>query len=145
MKLTIAFFASALAFASSPGLAVDLPDYGSKNFSPSGDTPTYFANEDVSVSARTADTTERDWSVVDEMAPGRPGARSRSAYHSGARHGRYAFSHSPGRHGADGSPRRGYGTRTFSVHYHAGPAGISAKHGKAGARHANGAAHDAVV
>ena len=141
MKLTIAFFASALAFASAPGLAGDLPDYGSKNFSPSGDTPTYFANEDVSVSARTADTTERDWSVVDEMAPGRPAGRSRSAYRSGARHGRYVSVHGFGRRSTAGSAA--YGTRGVPIRYHAAPSG--AKHGKAGARHASGATHDAVV
>src|SRR5580692_6972898 len=68
LKLTITFLAGALAYACLPALAVELPDYGSKNFSPSGDTPSYFANEAAPVSARTADTTQGDWSAVDEMA-----------------------------------------------------------------------------
>jgi hypothetical protein len=134
MKLTIAFFASAFAFASSPGLAVDLPDYGSKNFSPSGDTPTYFANEDASVSARTADTSERDWSVVDEIAPGRPVGHAHWAHH-GAGHGRYGLAHGSGRHAAGGSSA--HPTRT---HVRTGPStGVSARHGKPGPRHARAA------
>jgi hypothetical protein len=82
MKLTIAFFASAPAFGSSPAFAADLPDYGSKNFSPPDDTPAHFANEDLPVSARTADTIERDWSAVDAMAPTRPAKPYRSAHRS---------------------------------------------------------------
>jgi hypothetical protein len=140
MKLTIAFLAGALAFASTPTVAVDLPDYGSKNFSPSGDTPTYFANENVSVSGRTADTTERDWSAVDEMAPMRPVGHSRSA-HRGIGHGRY------GRHAAGGSGGKAHMSRTPSLHYSVGhartnaPASAtrttSARHGKPGAHHAS--------
>ena len=141
MKLTIAFFASALAFASSPGLAVDLPDNGSKNFSPSDGTPTYFANEDVSVSARTADTSERDWSAVDAIAPGSPVGHARSAHRAAGRHG-------SGRHATGGSAARYYGTRSVSVRYHAAPVGagktMSAKHGKLGGRHASAATHTAI-
>ena len=147
MKLTIAIFASALAFASLPAFAGDLPDYGSKNFSPSEDTPTHFANEDLPVSARTADATERDWSAVDAMATAPPPGSSRSAHRSAGRHGRYVFAHGPGRHaGLSGSA---YGTRSLSVRYHATPAGatktLSAKHGKPGARHASTAIHDTVL
>jgi hypothetical protein len=79
MKLTIASFASALVPASSPAFAADLFDYGSKNFNPPDDTPAYFANEDLPMSARTADTTERDWSAVDAMAPTPPAKPYRSA------------------------------------------------------------------
>ena len=144
MKLTIAFFASALAFAGSPAFAVDLPDYGSKNFSAPGDTPEHFANEDLPVSARTADATERDWSAVDAIAPNRP---VRSSYPG--RHGRYGFAHASTRHTADGSAARARFTRSVPVRYHAGPAGtgkaMSAKHGKAGARHATAAAYGAAM
>ena len=136
MKLTIAFFASALAFASSPGLAVDLPDYGSKNFNPSDGTPTHFANEDVSVSARTADTSERDWSAVDAIAPARPVGHPRSVHRAA------------GRHTTSSSAGRSYGTRSVSVRYHAAPVGagktMSAKHGKLGGRHASAATHTAI-
>jgi hypothetical protein len=93
MKLTIAYFVSALAFVSSAAFAVDLPDYGSKNFTPSVDTPTHFANEDLPVAARTADTTERDWSAVDAIAPAGPVGRYRSAHRSAGRHGRYVLVH----------------------------------------------------
>ena len=130
LKLTITFLAGALAFACLPALAVELPDYGSKNFSPSGDTPSYFANESTPVSARTADTTQSDWSVVDEMAPARPAfGGSRSAHGHGGRHGRYAVAQTSGRHGA--GRYGGKAVRTMSV-----------KHGRPSARHASfGAAH----
>ena len=142
-KLTIAFFASALAFASPPAFAGDLPDYGSKNFRPSEDTPTHFVNEDLPVSARTADATERDWSAVDAMAPAPPPGSSRSAHRSAGRHGRYVFAHGPGRHTTAGLSGSAYGMRSLSVRYHATPAGatktMSVKHGKPGARHASAA------
>jgi hypothetical protein len=145
-KLLIVFFASVLATASSPAFAADLPDYGSKNFSAPGDTPEHFANEDLPVSARTADATERDWSAIDAMAPDRP---ARSAYRSAGRHGRYGFAYGSGRHTFNGSASRAHGPKTFSVHYSARPAGtartMNAKHGKPSARHASAAAHDAAM
>src|SRR5215469_13839205 len=99
LKLTITVLAGVAAFAYVPAFAVDLPDYGSKNFSPSGDTPSYFANESAPVSARTADTTERDWSAVDEMAPTRSFEGARSANSHRGRHGRYAVAARSGERG----------------------------------------------
>ena len=123
LKLTITFFAGALSFACLPALAVELPDYGSKNFSPSDETPSYFANETAPVSARIADTTQSDWSAVDEMAPARPAFEgTRSAYTHSRGHGRYANGQRPGRHAAG----RSHSARV------AGGGG-----GKAGARHAS--------
>src|SRR4029077_13984774 len=90
LKLRTILFAGAFAVAAAPAIAVDLPDYGSKNFSPAGDTPSYFANEAAPVSARTADTTARDWSAVDEIAPSRSSEGVRSAYSHRGRHGRYS-------------------------------------------------------
>jgi hypothetical protein len=136
LKLTITFLAGALAFACLPALAVELPDYGSKNFSPSDDTPSYFANESTPVSARTADTTQSDWSAVDEMAPARPTFEgTRSAYTHSRGHGRYAVAQRSGRHGA--------GRAAGSVQSARGAVRtISAKHGKPSARHASsGVAH----
>jgi hypothetical protein len=105
-RLTTALIAGALALAGLPALALDLPDSGSKNFDPPGDAPSYFSNETAPVSARTADTTEKDWSAVDALAPDRP---VRYATHSGhgiaGRHGRYGVLHASARHagGATGS------------------------------------------
>jgi len=138
LKLTIILLAGAIIFATVPALAVDLPDYGSKNFSPSGDTPSYFANEAAPVSARTADTTERDWSAVDEMAPARPTFEgSRSAHAHSGRHGRYAVVQTSGRHGATRS--RAGGGKTVSTGSSAASVGrtTTAKHGKSAARHAS--------
>ena len=130
LKLTITFLSGALAFACVPALAVELPDYGSKNFSPSDDTPSYFANESTPVSARTADTTQSDWSAVDELAPSRQAFEgARSAHGHRGRHGRYAVAQPSGRHGAVR-----YGGKVVGT--------TSAKHGKPSARHASfGAAH----
>ena len=134
LKLTITFFAGALSFACLPALAVELPDYGSKNFSPSDDTPSYFANEAAPVSARIADTTQSDWSAVDEMAPARPAFEStRSAYTHSRGHGRYAIGQRSSRHAAG---------RSHSARVAGGGGGkavrtMGAKHGKAGARHAS--------
>jgi hypothetical protein len=135
LKLTIILLAGALVFTTVPALAVDLPDYGSKNFSPSGDTPSYFANEAAPVSARTADTTERDWSAVDEMAPARPFEGTRSAHAHSGRHGRYAVIQTSGRHGATRS-RVGKMVITRSSAASAART-TTAKHGKSGARHAS--------
>ena len=130
LKLTITFLAGALAFACLPAIAVELPDYGSKNFSPSDDTPSYFANEAAPVSARTADATQGDWSAVDEMAPARSNFEgTRSARGHRGRDGRYAAAQTSGRHGAGR-----YGGKAVRT--------TGAKHGKPSARHASsGVAH----
>ena len=130
LKLTITFLVGAITFASLPALAVELPDYGSKNFSPPGDTPSYFANETAPVSSRTADTTPRDWSAVDEMAPARASFEgSRSVHGHRRHHGRYPVVQNSGRHGAGR-----YGGKAVRA--------TSPKHGRPSARHANsGVAH----
>ncbi len=176
-QLMTAVLAGALALASLPALALDLPDSGSKNFSPGNDTPTHFANETVPVSARTADTTASDFSAEEAAAPVPSVVRpSASAHPSTARHGKYArksAKHTAGKsrgnsHSARGeTANSGKSVRTGSV-YHSptqvrtagkGPASaersvrvagarsgsksvtpsaaktVTAKHGKAGARH----------
>jgi hypothetical protein len=150
LKLTIIILVGAFALTSLPALAADLPDYGSKNFSPSDDTPTYFTNESVPVSARTADTTERDWSAVDEMIPARSTVEPiRSGYHHSGRHGRFAFGRSPGTHAATRSggshsvARKGLGATGYGSAQHPKSAAVSParatsiKHGRSGARHAS--------
>jgi hypothetical protein len=148
-KLTITFLAGALAFASLPALAVDLPDYGSKNFSPSGDTPTYFTNESAPVAARTADTSERDWSAVDAMAPAMPVGPSRSTHRSNGGRGKYHAAHGSGRYGA--GRLSGYahsshfvGARSsVGANSHRSVSGSPAgKHGKSSAWHAGAAKAD---
>jgi hypothetical protein len=86
-QLMTAVLAGALALATSPTFALDLPDTGSKNFSPGNDTPTHFANERVPVSARIADTTAGDFSAEEAAAPMPSVARpSASAHPRTARH-----------------------------------------------------------
>ena len=141
LKLTITVLAGVAAFAYVPAFAVDLPDYGSKNFSPSGDTPSYFANESAPVSARTADTTERDWSAVDEMAPARRYESARSSHGRGGRHGRYAIAGRSGRQGVSRSGSTSHWVRTVSWGSRSAAKVPSAKH-KPSARHASaGGAH----
>jgi hypothetical protein len=105
--LAIAFLASALALAGVPASGLELPDYGSKNFSPSGDTPAYFTNEAAPVAARTADTTANDWSAVDAEAPEPSLGASSSRGHTG-RHGRRVSSQRSTKHvmGKPGSAYR---------------------------------------
>jgi hypothetical protein len=102
-RLIIACLASAIAFAGFPAFALDLPDYGSKNFSPPSDTPSHFANESEPVAARTADATETDWSAVDAIAPQRS-ATAASLRSHGGRHGRHASAQRHGKYGL-GKPR----------------------------------------
>jgi hypothetical protein len=150
LKLTIILFVGAVVVATVPARAVDLPDYGSKNFNPSSDTPNYFANENAPVSARTADTTQSDWSVVDEMAPAQPAFEgARSAYSHGGRHGRYAVAGRSGREGASRSGGGAYSARVVSwggakpgsgglvTNPRSTAKQIGAKHAKPGARHAS--------
>jgi hypothetical protein len=99
-RLMIACLAGALALAGFPAFAGDLPDYGSKNFSPTEDTPTYFTNESVPISARTADATPRDWTAEDAVAPAPSVVVSRPSAHPRAgRHGRSAAAKSSPKHG----------------------------------------------
>lgn len=146
-KLTIAFVAGALAFASFPAFAVDIPDSGSKNFSPTGDTPSYFTNESTPISARTADTTERDWSAADDAAPAPSTAEAAPSRAPSGRHGKYASAQRSGKHtfgksrGATHSAKASIGkTPKTASHYNAAAASAAktttAKHGKASARHA---------
>jgi hypothetical protein len=138
LKLTITFLTGALAFACLPALAVELPDYGSKNFNPSGDTPSYFANEASPVSARTADTSQSDWSAVDEMAPARPTFEgTRSAYTHSRGHGRYAVAQRSGRYGGGGSAGRTHSGHSVGAGGGRAVGTTSAKHGKPSARHAS--------
>ena len=79
-KLKIAFLAGALAVAGSAALAVELPDTGSKNFSRGRRHPELISTmKRRRCPRRTADTTERDWSAVDEAAPAQPMRSPRSA------------------------------------------------------------------
>jgi hypothetical protein len=106
--LAIAFLAGTLALAGVPASGLELPDYGSKNFSPSGDTPAYFTNEAAPVAARTADTTANDWSAVDAEAP-EPSLAASSTPSRGhpGRHGRQASSQRSAKH-VVGKPRSAY-------------------------------------
>jgi len=90
-NLTPIFLEAALAFVSFMAFAIDVLDYGSKNFSPIGDTPTYFINESIPVSTRTADTTAGD-SAAQEAAAPMPcvAVAVPSAHRNAGRHARYA-------------------------------------------------------
>jgi hypothetical protein len=130
LNLRITFLAGALAFACLPAFALELPDYGSKNFSPSGDTPSYFTNEAAPVAARTADATEPDWSAVDEMTSARPAVeRTRSAHTHSGRHGGYAVGQRSGAHLAARSSGKTSGKATGGRH------GKAARHASASALH----------
>jgi hypothetical protein len=105
--LTIAFLAAILVLAGFPAGAVDIPDSGSKNFTPGGDAPSYFTNETVPVSARVADTSQAE--VAHDEVSGPPRSAS-TAYGSRGRHGRFA---SAGKHGTQ---TLGRSTRFANAH-----------------------------
>jgi hypothetical protein len=126
-SLTPIFLGATLAFVSFMAFAIDVPDYGSKNFSPIGDTPTYFINESIPVSTRTADTTAGD-STAQEAAAPMPcvAAAVPSAHRNAGRHARYApvqrsSMHTPGKsRDTDHATRsakanRGEATKTASL------------------------------
>jgi hypothetical protein len=138
-RLTITFLAGALALVGFPACALDLPDSGSKNFSPPVDTPSYFSNETAPVSARTADTAENDWSAVDALVPDRP---ARHPTHPdrriAGRHGRYAVLHtSASRAGGSGARAPGFAKAMWTGHARNAAAissrTTSAKHGRSSA------------
>jgi hypothetical protein len=161
-RLMTAVLIGALGFANLPALALDLPDSGSKNFSPGNDTPAHFANESVPVSARTADTTASDFSAEEAAAPAPSVARPASAHPNTARHGKFVSArksakhtstksrgnnsaliyHSPSQARAAGKASveksvRAAGARSGSKSMTPGATkSATAKHGKAGARHA---------
>jgi hypothetical protein len=126
-SLTPIFLGATLAFVSFMAFAIDVPDYGSKNFSPIGDTPTYFINESIPVSTRTADTTAGD-STAQEAAAPMPcvAAAVPSAHRNAGRHARYApvqrsSMHTPGKSRDTDHPtrsakaNRGEATKTASL------------------------------
>ena len=103
-KLIITILSGVLALVGLPAFAFDLPDSGSKNFSPPSDTPSYLSNENAPVSARIADTTARDWSAVDALVPertpapsARQGSRGHDNYSSTLRSARRDWSKSSGK------------------------------------------------
>ena len=136
-KLMITMLAGAFTSASVAAFAFDLPDYGSKNFSPAADTPSYFVNESAPVSARTADTTPRDWSAVDGMtsAAAEP---ARPAHRSSRGHGRYHVAHGSSRYTTAGSSGNVHAPRFVGTRPGAART-TAAKHGKVGAHHAKAA------
>jgi hypothetical protein len=153
-QLMTAVLAGVLALLGMPAFALDLPDSGSKNFSPGTGTPTHFANETVPVSARTADTTASDFSAEEAAAPMpsvvRPAA---SAHSSNARHGKYASAQRTGKNPSGKMRGNNHSTRVANASgksarvagARGGPTSVTpstpktatARHGKAGARHAS--------
>jgi hypothetical protein len=132
-RLMIAGLSGALALAGVPALALDLPDSGSKNFSPGNDTPTHFANESVPVSARTADTTATDFSAEEAAAPVPPVVRpAASAHPNTARHGKFASAHKSAKHTSGKSKGNSHPARGTTAHRRASTHHSPAQAGTAG-------------
>jgi hypothetical protein len=129
--LVIALLAGGLAVAGSLACALELPDFGSKNFSPSGDTPTYFTNETAPVAARTADTTANDWSAIDAVAPeSSPAVSSTHSLRHSGRHARQVSGQKSAKH-TMGKPRSAHSA------VHSGRSGGSRTTAAAPARNAS--------
>ena len=112
-NLSTIFLEGALAFVSFTAFAIDTPDYSSKNFSPAGDTPTYFTNESIPVSTRTEDTTAGD-STAQEAAAPMPcvAAAIPSAHRKADRHAGYASVQRSSMHTPGESRHTGQATRS---------------------------------
>src|SRR5271165_5146128 len=68
-QLMTVLFAAALALTSGAAVGFEMPSYGSKNFSPPGDAPSYFTNENGGLSGRGVDTAAIDTSADETAAP----------------------------------------------------------------------------
>jgi hypothetical protein len=131
-RLRIAVLAVALSAAGVPAYAAEIPVYGTKNFTPGGDTPAYFTHNVAAPTVRS-----EDWSAADQAAgPAAPAAAAEHVSQATARHhGKVAGNHHGGSHVASkakGKSRAsrataakpGKATRTASA-AHARPAGSS--------------------
>ena len=143
MKLTIAVAAAAFALASFPALAVEMPDYGSKNFTTPGVAPSYFTNENGAASARGPDTAsapaadETDDATPSDVPLVNPGT---------GRHGKHASvgkskGHGGSTHYAKAPSAKSTGTTTARSGTQSGASKTgTTKHAKSGVRqHAAGA------
>lgn len=91
-RLTIAVMAVLLGAAGWPAFAAEMPAYGTKNFTPGGDTPAYFTH---SVAAPTVRS--EDWSAADQAAAtAAPAAASEHASRATERHSSRTASHHRG-------------------------------------------------
>ena len=102
-----------LAFVSFMAFAIDIRDYSWKNFSPMGDTPTYFTYQSILVSTRTADTTAGD-STAQETAGPMPCvvAAMPSVHRKAGRRARYAPVQRSSRHTPAKARHAGHATRS---------------------------------
>jgi hypothetical protein len=109
-KLTIFCFAAALAFPSGSAVAVEMPSYGSKNFSTPGDAPSYFTNENGGVSGRGVDTAAIDASADETAAPTSSEAEPVETRTKTGHRGRHASSQTLARHASGTAKARGGST-----------------------------------
>jgi hypothetical protein len=107
--------AAALAGAAIPAWSAGMPDYGTKNFSPGGDAPSYFSNENGSALGLAANESMDDGGdapirSVRAAAEPNDGAWTASRH----RHGKFASSRRSGSHRAIRWASAG-GTRTVAM------------------------------
>lgn len=152
-------FVAALVYAAAPAWGAGMPDYGSKNFSPGGATPSYFTNENSAIlgTAETDNTDDGADASADSTGPMPESQRADRSpgYRGGHHHGKLAdhsfevrtTSHSRARggtiHSAEGgriaSSGRASARRAYST-----PAAASARSFRTGgARSAKAAARHA--
>jgi hypothetical protein len=109
VKLTKIWFAAMVGLASLPALAADMPGSGTKNFTPGGDAPSYFTNENGAVTGVAAvDETTSDDGVDQTLgSPRSETAPMHSARTMTRRHGGLAASHRRGKYSAANFTARG--------------------------------------
>src|SRR5271165_785778 len=110
-QLMTVLFAAALALTSGAAVGFEMPSYGSKNFSPPGDAPSYFTNENGGLSGRGVDTASID-TGAEENAASPEVEPEHVARTKNGHHGRYASSRTSARHASGNSKAEG-----GSAHY----------------------------
>jgi hypothetical protein len=99
-KLVIALIVAAWAFASGTAPAAEMPSYGSKNFDPPADAPSYFTNENGRDADRGLETAAIDTNAEETTGelPADVGP-IRTVRTKGGHHGKYSASsrHASGR------------------------------------------------
>ncbi len=115
-KLTIAVVAIAFALAGGAAMAAEMPTYGTKNFVPGGDTPSYLSHENAAAPVGSADRTAADADINDraESAPAdtapEPVARAGTS-----RHGKYASTGRSSKRYARSGGRSTHGAKSKSA------------------------------
>lgn len=126
--------AALIAGGVAPAWGAGMPEYGTKNFSPGADAPSYFTNENgvLGVAA--------DFATDQHAAAPAPAVRAeseprRAAHPTGHGHGKSAAGRNGTRRVASSAHAHGRPLPTASAHQHSRPLQTAQGHGRGGSSH----------